>query len=74
MKNPKTKEEWQEAVDAANGALALESARMYGLVVGGPEINQARCIEILKRGKKIGILPAKDSIERFVEQWQRGQG
>lgn len=64
--DPKTPEEWQEAVDAAEGALVLDSARQYGLVTGGPEINIARCCEILERGKGFGIEPSQGAVERFI--------
>lgn len=66
MINPRTKVQWQEAVDAANGALALLAARIYGLVSGGPEINEDRCLEILKKGKRRGVFPRQNSIENFV--------
>ncbi len=73
-KNPKSQKQWQEAVNAAHGALALDSARMYGLVTGGPEVNQKRCIEILEKGKKRGIMPEDDSIDRFIKDLQQAQG
>ena len=66
-KNPRTKGEWQEAVDAAHGLVVLDSARLYGLVMGGPKINVERACEILKLGKAKGILPAKDAIEKTAQ-------
>lgn len=57
MTDPQTPKEWQEAVDSANFLLMLDSARMYGLVEGGPEIDEDRCEEILKRGKSLGYTP-----------------
>lgn len=66
MRDPKTREEWQNAVDAADGALTLESARLYGLVTGGPEVNTARCEEILAAGKLRGVTPSADATERFM--------
>lgn len=56
--DPKTKKEWQEAVDAANFWLTFDSARQYGLLAGGPTINVERCEELLKRGKAMGYVPA----------------
>lgn len=53
---PSTPEEWQLAVDAAKGAQALESTRLYGLVTGGPTVGDrrarggARGVEALKIG------------------------
>jgi hypothetical protein len=66
MKNPKTKVEWQEAVDAAYGMLCLDSARQYGLIKGGPLVNVERCQELLHRGMKVGVKPAENSIERLA--------
>lgn len=68
MKEPKTREEWQAAVDAARGALMLHSARCYGLITGGPEINVARCQEILTRGAEFGVKPNVDAALRFVSE------
>ncbi len=58
-RNPRDEKEWQEAVDSACFWLLLESARLYGLVMGGPPVNVERCEEILKEGKKRGIFPQK---------------
>ena len=63
---PKTRAEWQTAVDAAHGALCLHAARAYGLVTGGPEVNVERCEEVLRLGKARRIKPAHDSPERFI--------
>jgi len=66
MRNPRTKSEWQEAADAAQGALALDSARMYGLVIGGPKVNQERCIEILEKANARRVVPSPNAVQRFV--------
>lgn len=58
--------EWQEAADAAHGALALDAARTYGFVSGGPKVDIVRCEEILRRAATLGITPAADAIERFI--------
>ena len=65
--NPRTRADWQDAVDAAHGALTLESARLYGLVTGGPIVNVDRCEEIISKGKQRKIFPSEDAIKRFVE-------
>ena len=49
--------EWQEAVNCAHFLLLLDAARGYGLMTGGPEVNAARCTEIVKRGRRIGYKP-----------------
>lgn len=66
MKDPVSGNEWQEAVDAAKGALTLVSARAYGLVEGGPSVNIARCQSVLAQGRVRGITPRGDAVERFV--------
>ena len=66
IRDPATVWEWQEAVDLAYGALALDSARQYGLITGGPGVSVERCEEILRRGKERGILPGTEAIERFM--------
>jgi hypothetical protein len=65
MKNPKTPSQWQEAVDLAYGAMVFDSAKMYGLVTG-PKVVTSRCEHILRQGKRRGVLPAADAVERFI--------
>lgn len=69
--DPVTREEWQEAVDAAYASSVLESARQYGLVAGGPRVDVDRCMEILERGAAQGVSPADDAVERFVSELRR---
>ena len=66
--DPKTPQEWQEAVDAAQFFTAFESCKMYGLVKGGPNVNMQRCEEILERGQALGITPAPvdELCKRFI--------
>lgn len=66
--------QWQAAVDAAHGKLCLLSARDYGLDVGlgldctgWPEIDPDDCVETLRRGKAIGVVPAADAADRFID-------
>lgn len=66
-RNPRTRKEWQAAIDAATGALALDSARQYGLVRGGPRVNVERCLEVLDAAKKKGMAASADAIERFMQ-------
>jgi hypothetical protein len=63
MTDPQTPQEWQDAVNGAAGAIAIESCKMYGLLKGGPKINLARCEQILKRGVRKGITPSKPDTE-----------
>lgn len=60
--NPRTKAEWQEAVNTAHWALAVDSAFQYGLIQwsdGSTEsaINVDRCLRLLEQGKKRGLVP-----------------
>jgi hypothetical protein len=57
MVDPSTREEWQEAVNAADFLLRLESARLYGLIEGGPVPDIERCEDIIQRGKVLGVVP-----------------
>jgi len=68
---PVTPDEWQTAVDAAKALLVLDSARLYGLVTGGPGVNVKRCEEILYAGQQQGIQPRKDCVERLVGELNR---
>lgn len=63
---PETREDWQEAVDAAKASLAVHAARLYGLITGGPRVNVERCLETLARGAELGVVPSETAIERFV--------
>lgn len=68
MKEPRTPAEWQNAVDAAEAAMALNDARLYGLVTGGPSVNVDRCDDILRQGAQRGFHPGKDAIERYIAE------
>jgi hypothetical protein len=68
LRTPQTEKEWREAVDAAAGALAIESARLYGLVTGGPTVDVLRCEAILKEGARLGFEPPADAGERYARE------
>jgi hypothetical protein len=57
---PKSRAQWEEAVDCAYVMLLIDSARHYGLVAGGPEVNIDRCLDLLRDGEKRGIIPQKE--------------
>ena len=72
VRTPKTRAEWQDAVDSAAAARAVADCMMYGLIAGGPKINIARCDEILERGVGMGIRPSRpvtDLAVEFVAMW-----
>lgn len=68
MIEPETDVDWQEAADAAHGALVLDAAREYGFVTGGPKVNVERCERVLSAAKTRGITPARDAVERFAKE------
>jgi hypothetical protein len=70
--DPSTAVEWQEAVDLASGMLAVEAARLYGLITGGPKIIVARREEILSRGAHLGYTPRPEAIEEVATALARG--
>lgn len=71
MKQPRTRDQWQEAVDLAEVYLVIDSARKYGLVRGGPAVDVDRCEQLLAGGRARGITPAADCIERIIPQLVR---
>jgi hypothetical protein len=56
-RNPETPAEWQEAVDAAELMLLIQSAEMYGLIETDIQVDRARCEYILRNGTKLGYRP-----------------
>ena len=68
VKDPVTPTEWQDSVDAAEALLAIDSARRYGLINGGPVVMVERCLKILEMGRTRGFTPAPDAVRRFVKE------
>ena len=66
MKDPMKPREWQLAVNAADAALALASAKAYGLIAGGPVVDMARALDLLARGKALGYVPRPEALEQFI--------
>ena len=64
---PQGDAEWQNAADAAHALLAVDAARAYGLISGGPDVDTGRCAEVLDRAHGMGLAPAEDAIERYVK-------
>jgi hypothetical protein len=60
---PVTDEQWQDAVDAAHALLIFDTARLYGLVTGGPKVNVELCVEIIEDGRNQGIEPRVEAIK-----------
>jgi hypothetical protein len=68
VRDPETRGEWQDAVDAAHALLAVDAAKQYGLVTGGPTVNVERCTDVLRRGALMGIQPNADAIWRLLSE------
>lgn len=66
MRNPTTSGEWQQAVNLASALLLIDSAKQYGLVHGGPEIDVPRCEELLQRGRELQVLPVKAGVDAAI--------
>ncbi len=64
--DPQTPEQWQLAVDAAEGVLAVELCRLLGLIDGGGKADADRCADIIKRGAEQGITPSERAVSDFV--------
>lgn len=63
---PDSDGEWQECVDLAHGLLAIQSAREYGLITGGPHCDTDRCVELLELGKARGFTPSATASEDTI--------
>ena len=61
-------ESLQAMVDVAEGALALDAARLYGFVEGGYDVDTDKCVALLDEAAKLGIYPSADAIEKFALQ------
>jgi hypothetical protein len=57
MRDPDTLDEWRTAVTLAEVLLELESARLYGLIRGGPTVDGERCRALLAQGRARGVVP-----------------
>jgi len=65
-REPQTPAEWQVAADLAETFLLIDSARQYGLVIGGPTVVVDRCVSILRRAKAAGIEPRDEFIDALI--------
>lgn len=72
---PVTKEQWQDAVDAAEllacvttakVLLFLEVGRLFGLIDDNGEIDIQACHEIVEDARCQGVLPNADAMRKFV--------
>jgi hypothetical protein len=66
VKDPKTPAEWQEAVNLAEVMSRVHSARLYGLITGGPNIDVARCDQLLRQGSLRGYRPDPRAVDHII--------
>ena len=66
-RDPETPEEWRAAVNGARLYRALHDCKLYGLITGGPDVNAARCDEILEAGARRGYRP--DSLDTLIAEY-----
>lgn len=72
---PVTREQWQDAVDAAEllarittakVLLFLELARLFSLIDENGEIDIQACYEAVEDARSQGIMPSEDAMHRFI--------
>lgn len=71
MDDPQTDDEWRACCAISKALLAIDSAKQYGLIEGGPTIHVDRCLEILERGKERGIEPTDADVEWAIVELSR---
>jgi hypothetical protein len=69
--DPQTPEQWQDAVNLAHFFMAIDSARQYGLIAGGPTVNIERCEVVLTQGREKGITPNTPNVIGKAEKAAR---
>lgn len=70
-----THSEWQEAVDAAAGVLALHNAVLAGTINGdATALNVARCIALLEQAELHGVAPDRGRARSFAAELAVGLG
>lgn len=65
-REPATPAEWQDAVDASNALLVLNTALTHRLVAGGPKVRVARAEDLLRRGRALGYRPDRSAVETMA--------
>lgn len=73
---PVTKEQWQDAVDAAEllarvttakVLLFIEMGRLFNLVDKNGEIDIQACYEVIEDAQSQGVMPSEGAIRRFID-------
>lgn len=66
MPEPRTDEEWKEAAEEAWFWWRFSRAQRYGLVKGGPAVDEEQCRETLLRAQTRGINPETRDLEKVL--------
>lgn len=66
MTDPETPAEWRAAVVMAEACVLLDSARQYGLVVGGPVVDVERCLALIERGRARGVVASVAELDAGI--------
>lgn len=73
---PVTREQWQDAVDAADllariatakVLLFIEMGRLFGLVDENGEVDIQACHEAIEDARSQGVTPRPDALQKFFE-------
>lgn len=72
---PVTKEQWQDAVDAADLLARISTAKvllfmelgwLFNLIDENGEIDIQACHEVIKDARNQGVMPRPDAIQQFI--------
>lgn len=72
--DPQTPQGWQNAVDAADALLHIQSAAAHGLITGAPTVNVTRCEQLLAAARRRGVTPSADNVEQYIAAYNEGKG
>lgn len=64
--NPTTKQEWQEAIDAADAMLTLNAAIVFDLVDIPAQVDIRRCMHTISEGRERGMQPRREKLEEHL--------
>lgn len=70
--DPVTDQEWQQVVNNIEVLELIDSARSYGLIKGGPEINRERCDELMAKAREKGIFVNRDAVTHTIAEMMEG--
>jgi len=74
IREPHTGKELQIVAAGCEALLQLDSARLYGLVTGGPIVNVDRCEQLIARAKREGCSPSEAQVDAVLQLIVREYG